>query len=1013
MVTVGCLVVAFAAAPEPVSGGVVVERVGPGSILDLAGLKTEDRILAWRRLGDPATGATELGGDVETAFDWYRLRVEEAPRGRILLLGRRAEVELALEVDLGLWDATVRPDLSPEDLRPYHGLLKCWFDLRTAENSASAGDFERSLEAYRSALTEASTAVARAAVLESFGDAHLRRKSFDEAREAYVGALESWRSRGAPNLGEAGAREKLSALSRHRGEYGEALEHLEQALAIRHELAPDSVELANTLNLLGHDAGVRGDLERAEASFRRALALHEKLRAPSLVLATSLSHLGTAILYRRGDLDQAEAYFERARRLNEQLAPGSLAVAKSLSNLAAIVGERGQHELAVKYLERALEIEQRQKPDSPAAASTLNNLGVASELLGDLTAARSYFERALQIVQEKQPGNVGHVTFLQNLGDVSAAQGDLSAASDYYERALELGERQAPETSQVAKIWHSLGTVARRTGALDKADRCLRRALDILELQVGKVGGSQDLRAGFRSQFISYYRDYVELLLQLERPEQAFSVLERSRAQGLLAMLAERDLATGRVPVDLEEARRQLAMDYDRVQHRLSGLDAERDPMQVKALRSQLRRLREEREDVLERIRRASPELASLRYPQPLDGRQARDVLAPSTVMLSYSVGRRRTDVFVLSAGQQLRVETLPISEEELRERVELFRRTIRQYRPGSIFAARGLASPTEVGEQLYRQLVEPFAEEVAEARRILFIPDGPLHSLPWGALVVPAEGEASGQYLVESKPIHLALSATVYAELKRSRASRLTRDLVVFGDPLYPRLRAADDVRQSAEEALRSVLERGFEFDPLPESRREAQRIAEIYSGSAAVHLGKDATEEHVKLLAPGARYVHFATHSTLDERFPLDSAVVLTLYQEHVEGRDNGLLQAWEIFEEVRLDAELVVLSSCQSALGQELNGEGLIGLTRAFHYAGARSVAASLWPVADAATQELMVRFHRHLEAGLDRDEALRAAQVELIRGPVRLGGKGAELDASAPFYWAAFQVYGDVQ
>ena len=129
------------------------------------------------------------------------------------------------------------------------------------------------------------------------------------------------------------------------------------------------------------------------------------------------------------------------------------------------------------------------------------------------------------------------------------------------------------------------------------------------------------------------------------------------------------------------------------------------------------------------------------------------------------------------------------------------------------------------------------------------------------------------------------------------------------------------------------------------------------------------------------------------------------------------NDTEVAWEIFEgALRIEAELVVLSSCESALGEEIRGEGLRGLTRAFQYAGARSVAASLWQVADGTTAELMTRFYRHLKAGKTKDEALRLAQVELIRAPIAVEdakGSKVEKDASAPYYWAAFQIYGDWQ
>ena len=147
-----------------------------------------------------------------------------------------------------------------------------------------------------------------------------------------------------------------------------------------------------------------------------------------------------------------------------------------------------------------------------------------------------------------------------------------------------------------------------------------------------------------------------------------------------------------------------------------------------------------------------------------------------------------------------------------------------------------------------------------------------------------------------------------------------------------------------------------------------------------------------------------------------PLDSFIALTIPEQHSGERDNGLLQAWEILERVRLDADLVVLSACETAVGQEQGHEGLIGLTRAFQYAGARTVAATLWSVFDQTTAELMIRFYRHLRDGKPKDVALQAAQIELIRGPIEVrdkAGQMVERDASAPYFWAAFQIIGDWQ
>lgn len=211
----------------------------------------------------------------------------------------------------------------------------------------------------------------------------------------------------------------------------------------------------------------------------------------------------------------------------------------------------------------------------------------------------------------------------------------------------------------------------------------------------------------------------------------------------------------------------------------------------------------------------------------------------------------------------------------------------------------------------------------------------------------------------------------------------------------------------------VRAAIGRGFSFTPLPATRVEVERIVSLFPNAQPL-LGAEATEERAKSLSREIRLIHFATHATLDERFPLNSAIVLSSPAKDRADREDGLLQAWEIFEQVRLDADLVVLSACESGLGKELGGEGLVGLTRAFQYAGARSVLASLWKISDRSTAELMVRFYKHLQEGMPKDEALRASQIELLREPLHVANEKGEVevvDASAPFYWAAFQLYGD--
>jgi CHAT domain-containing protein len=396
--------------------------------------------------------------------------------------------------------------------------------------------------------------------------------------------------------------------------------------------------------------------------------------------------------------------------------------------------------------------------------------------------------------------------------------------------------------------------------------------------------------------------------------------------------------------------------------------------------------------------------LAALEYPQPLTLENTQRTLDDGTLLLSYMVSKEETFLFAVrnsaqQADAKLATFRLPISETELRKSVQTFRSGIQH-------VGESRSTWIQQGRELYDLLVRPAEKWVAASRRVVISPDGPLHRLPFGALVIeqPSDATSAPRYWIETKPLHVVTSATLYAELKKERRQAPV-SLVAFGDPSYAAF-AANRSEAVQDPEVRSATRQGFALGPLPSTRTEVQAIAELYGDQASVFLGTEATEERAKMIARDARYVHFATHGILDEQFPLNSALALTIPGRRVDGQDNGLLQAWEIFERVRIDADLVVLSACETALGKELGGEGLLGLTRAFQYAGARSIVASLWSVADESTAELMKRFYTYLKEGRTKDEALRSAQIDLIRR-----SRSTSLDTAHPFYWAAFELIGD--
>ena len=348
----------------------------------------------------------------------------------------------------------------------------------------------------------------------------------------------------------------------------------------------------------------------------------------------------------------------------------------------------------------------------------------------------------------------------------------------------------------------------------------------------------------------------------------------------------------------------------------------------------------------------------------------------------------------------------MAIGEKDLRDSVKAFRKLIAWNTSSPELERRARA--------LYDLLVAPVEPRVAASDRLLIVADGPLHTLPWATLMRDSK-PGSPRYLAEWKPIHTAASATAFAELKRLRSGAHRDgpiDVAAFGDPKYPApgSRAGSAMRGTGAESepgdaygepqLDAILRSGFRLEPLPLSRGEVETIASLYAPRSTAYLGSDATESRARSVGRDVSLIHYACHAVLDERFPLDSALVFTI-PEKPQADDNGLLQAWEILEKMRIDADLVTLSACESGLGREAGGEGLVGLTRAFQFAGAHSVLASLWKVDDRSTAALMKGFYRHLKAGKSKDEALRLAQVELIHSA----------DFAQPRFWAAFQINGD--
>ena len=856
----------------------------------------------------------------------------------------------------------------------------------------SRGDLESAETYYRRALAIRERLVPGglevAASLNNVGSI-VGQKGDLAAAEGYIERALAIEETRAPSYQLTYSLNNLAHIAFTRGDLASAAERMTRVLAIREALGVESRDVADALHNLGSVAAARGDLRAADHYFRRGMDIYARVApedaAQMAMIRSSLGEVAAA----RGDRLAAREHYEAALALGETVAPRALETAVTIASLGELAEAERDLDAAERLHRRALQIREEVASGSEAVARSLHHLGEVARRRGDLPSARRHLEAALAILERVAPRGptAGHVLYA--LGEVALAGSELASATALFRRVLEIRRDLAPGSADEAAACERLATLARRQGRSEEALALYRHALDALDAQRQRLGGSDDAKTRFAAQQAGHYRSLIDLLMDAGQPGDAFHVLERYRARALLAMLAERDLVfSADVPPSLDRERRMLDIEYDRA---LAALSAAK-PADTTSKREELLRIRSRQGEVQDRIRAASPRLAALQHPLPLDAAATRTSLDPGTLLLSYSIGDDHGYVFAVGPGAEgLGAARLEVDANTLRAEVGRFRELLQER---AILKRRQL---DQLGTRLGQVLLGPFAARLRDAQRVMVLPDGPLHLLPFAALGDP---RAEGRYFVESLPVHVAASATVFAEIRKARRPTAAGRLVAFGDPDYSA--AAPGAPASAAAELRSATLRWLELRPLPSARREVDDLRSLFPETSRIYVGRDATEDRAKADGRDATILHFACHGLADEDSPLDSSLALSMPADWKPGQPNGLLQAWEIFEQVRLDADLVTLSACGTALGKEMSGEGILGLTRAFQYAGARSVLASLWAVRDDSTADLMGRFYRHLRDGKTKDAALRAAQIEMIR-------RGHS--SSHPGRWAAFQLIGD--
>jgi CHAT domain-containing protein len=690
-----------------------------------------------------------------------------------------------------------------------------------------------------------------------------------------------------------------------------------------------------------------GDLLTEEGKYTEALGkLDTALQLNSEIEKRSnagevLSHLGF-VYSRLGNYSAAiEKLTESAKIMKEE--NDSVGLAGVYNNFGVALQGAGRIEKALDYYTNSLKIYQlHDKPDM--ALAIMNNMGTIYFDRKEYVKAEDYHEKGLQLSRELNEKDE-EVNFLLNLANDQTMLGNAEAAGPNYESAFKIS-RSINSPDLIWKIFAGMAETYKIRGEYDKVVQLNDSALKIIE-NMRNALQSNELQASYMASERFAFEDIINMLEKFHEKESAkgydklaFGYAEQSKSRVLLDLLAESRAKTGNKDDYRTNSRHDL-----------------------------------------------------FRNTQPISLDEA-ELLCPdkNTIILEYMVGDSSSCLWVITKSNH-KLCKIP-DRKRLQEQVETIRFALLD--PGQAISE----FFTNTGNSLYEELIKPAEPFLSKNSKLIIIPDGVLNYLPFEVLLTdnkggigPGTSYANLPFLIKKYPVSYAQSASVLKSLLSEQKGIKETDsdnkkLIAFGDPVY----------ENVNDTSRSFA---GNYKRLEYSGKEIENIASYFKkGNAEVYLRNDATEENVKREGELKKfnYIHFATHGFIDEAKPDFSSLVLT---KDNNSEEDGFLQATEIFN-LNLNADLVVLSACQTGLGKLIRGEGMVGLTRAFMYAGTPTVLVSLWSVSDVSTATLMGEFYKNLiKEKLGKTDALRNAQLFML----------SDEKFAHPFYWAPFVLIGD--
>ncbi len=855
--------------------------------------------------------------------------------------------------------------------------------------------------------------------------------------------------------GEANTLNNIGLVYDSLGEKQQALSYYNQALPISRAIEDRAGE-ATSLTSIGLVYDSLGEKQQALKYYNRALLLSRAVNDRKLE-ATILSSIGS-VYSSLGEKQQALSYYNQAltifRAVEDRRGEATI-----LNNIGLVYDSLEEKQQALSYYNQALPI-LRAVENRGGEAATLNNIGLVYHSLGEKQQALSYYNQALPILRAVEDRR-GEAIILNNIGGVYSDLGKKEQALTYYNQALPIlravGDRrmEANTLNNIGAVHNSLGEkqqaiqyfnqalpifravrdkggeagilfniadLERSQGNLKQAQTHIQAAIEIVEDLRTKIA-DQQLRASYFASVQGYYKFYTDLLMELHKKDPskgydalALQVSDRSRARGLIELLTEAniDIKKGIDPTLLAEERR-LQWQINAQEKLLSELSSKKEtPEQVLTnTKQKIQDLLKQQRELEVKIRANNPEYADLKYPQPLTLKEIQQQLDKDTLLLQYSLGEERSYLWAVTPNS-LHSYELPGREKIDKAAKNLYNNYLRN--PGMLGV-----SPEETAKaanELSQLILAPVADKLGK-KRLVIVGDEALQYIPFPALTISTKSADGSDYqpLVVNHEIISLPSASTIAILRKQTKGRTKapKTLAILADPVF----SANDERvtgkssnvannnidQQLEESALKRSTRNIkrsEIQRLPGTEQEAKEILKLVSPSENIQaFGFDANYNWAtNNQLSQYKMLHFATHGFLDSTEPELSGIVLSLIDKQGKSQ-RGFLRLTDIFN-LNFPAELVVLSACETGLGKDVKGEGLVGLTRGLMYAGAARVVVSLWNVDDEATSLLMSQFYSQmLQQGKTPAAALRAAQLKMWE----------QEKWRNPYSWSAFTLLGE--